>query len=90
MNQSRNSAAILGTFRELQSCIQKAEADGYVITNDDVKLYLFTKAEETGVPALFKKFWKLRYGADELPDGQELLRLPEVEELFSPPKKKPR
>lgn len=88
MTQSRNSTEILGTFRELKSCIQKAIADGYVVADDTVKLHLLRKAEETKVPGLLQKLWKMRHGC-ELPNDQELLQTREVKELFSPPEKTP-
>lgn len=89
MTQSRNSAERLGTFRELQSCTQKAIAEGYFVEDDDGKLNLLKKAEETKVPMLLKKFWTLQYGC-EMPSDQELLQIREIQDLFSPPEKTPR
>lgn len=88
MTQSRNLTEILGTFRELKSCVQKAVDEGYFIEDDDGKLNLLKKAEETKVPALLQKLWKMRHGTN-LPDDQELLQTREIKELFSPPEKTP-
>lgn len=89
MSQRGNPAQRLGTFRELKLSLHKAINDGYHVLDDDGKLNLLRKAEETKVPELLKKFWTLQHGC-ELPDDQELLKSREILELFTPPEKTPR
>lgn len=91
MTRFSNATERLATFRELQSCVQKASNDGYIVADDTVKLYLLRKAEETKVPLLFQKLWTLQYGSElPVPGDEELLQSKLVLELFSLPKKKPR
>lgn len=89
MNRSRNSAERLGTFRELKSSLHKAIGDGYYVEDDDGKLNLLKKAEESRVPELLRRYWKLEHDC-ELPPDKDLLETREVKELFSPPEKTPR
>lgn len=89
MIKSRNGTERLGTYRELKSCTQKAIAEGYFVKDNDGKLNLLKKAEETKVPMLLKKFWALQHGC-ELPSDDELLQVREIQDLFSPPEKTPR
>ena len=85
MTQSNNRAAKLGTFRELQSSIQKAISEGHFVGDDDGKLHLLKKAEESRIPQLLRQFWSLKHGCD-LPPDQELLKAAEIQELFKPAK----
>lgn len=84
MSQSRNPTNRLTLYRELESSFKKAVFDNYSIATDEAKLHLLRKAQETQVPDLLKKFWKLEYNCD-LPSDEELLQSPVVKELWNQP-----
>lgn len=78
-----NRVAILGLFRELQADISRAITDGYYVQDNDGKINLLKKAQNTGIPEKLEKYWKLKHSS-ELPSDQELLESAEVRELFTP------
>lgn len=84
MRQIKNRGAILGLFREMKSSVQKAISEGYFVEDNDGKLNLLKKAEESRVPELLRRYWKLEHGC-ELPLDEDLLETREIKELFSAP-----
>ncbi len=89
MNQSKNRGDILTLIRSMKSGVQKAIDDGFPAGDDESKLNLLKKADETRLFTQLQKYWKLQHGCD-LPDDQELLKTREVKEFFLPPEKTPR
>lgn len=89
MSQSKNRSEILTFLRSMKSGVQKAIDDGFPAGDDESKLNLLKRADETRLFTQLQNYWKLQYGCD-LPDDQELLETREVKQFFLPLEKTPR